>query len=69
MVCPPVPLCSRTAGVNAPLTRARDGEADTAGSWVSGVNEVGVEISLAARLDPWVAAIDGDPGGSGDRVK
>lgn len=64
-------MCSRTAGVNAPLTRAREGDADIGGSCVSGVKEVGVEIeiSLAARLEPCVAAIEGDPGGSGDRVK
>lgn len=32
------------------------------------VEDGGVEMSLAA-LEPLVAAMDGDPGGSGDRVK
>lgn len=36
---------------------------------MDGDSERGVDISLCGLRDPWVAAIDGDEGGSGDRVK
>lgn len=63
---------SRTSGVRAPLSRV-----DVEGVEVEGMpfvfssdgdNDLGVEISLPVP-DPRVAAIEGDEGGSDDRVK
>lgn len=65
---------SRIAGVNAPLTRERascrcEGEEGVVGVSFPGEMDSGVVTLLLCVLDPLVAAIDGDVGGSGERVK
>ena len=65
--------CSRTRGVSAPLAllpvERPEEEHDTAPAASSdGERDLGVEMSLEV-LEPWVAAIEGDEGGSGERVK
>ena len=63
---PECPLVSRTRGVSAPLTRLT-GLVLRMSSFEDWDDE-GVDSPLGTLL-PAVAAIDGDEGGSGDRVK
>jgi len=62
--------CSRTRGVSAPLALLPvERLDDTALAVLSdGEGDRGVDMTLAV-LEPWVAEIDGDEGGSGERVK
>ena len=70
-----MPRCepSRIAGVRAPFILGLGGEPESGVSRggeedMGVVEDPGVETSLTV-LDPLVATIDGDAGGSGERVK
>lgn len=69
-----MPWCepSRIAGVRAPLIRDLGGEPERGvsrgGEVESGDVDSGLETSLTV-LDPLVATMDGEVGGSGERVK
>ena len=72
----PLPMgvgCSRTRGVSAPLAllfveRFDEGPGTALTGLSDGERDRGVDMWLAV-LDPRVAAIEGDEGGSGERVK
>jgi hypothetical protein len=73
----PLPLlvgCSSTRGVSAPLNLVLQplwfpGENVVPAASSDGETERGVEKALYPPSDPRVAAMEGDAGGSGDRVK
>lgn len=65
--------CSRTRGVSAPLAllpveRLEDEHDRALGASSDGEEDLGVDMLLEV-LEPWDAAIEGDEGGSGERVK
>jgi len=65
--------CSKTRGVKAPFTLLLvEGADEYEGALIllssEGDNDRGLEMSLVV-LEPQVAAMDGEEGGSGERVK
>lgn len=60
-----LPFCSRTRGVSAPLFRIREAYSGETGKAEPDKSEE----MLPGLLDPWVATMEGDDGGSGERVK
>ena len=65
--------CSRTRGVSAPLAllpveRLEDEHDRALGASSDGEEDLGVDMLLEV-FEPWDAAIEGDEGGSGERVK
>lgn len=56
------------APLSLELGFAADGGESQMGASLVGEEDRGVDRSLT-EVEPWVAAIDGDRGGSGERVK